>query len=230
MIAERPERGRMSPIYSRGMACAICGTRRPRRFCPGVRGDICTVCCGTEREVTVACPLDCEFLVAAREFEKLVPVDPGRISSRDIRVTEELLDKNEALVAFLGHSVAAGAMATPSAVDSDVREALESLVRTYRTLENGVFYETLPPNPLASSIHRKVQEDVAQFRRYETRQTGMSKTRDADVLACLVFFERMAWQHNNGRRNGRAFLSALAGFYGGDGSPEPSSQSPLILP
>ena len=47
------------------MLCAICGVRKARRFCPGVRGNICTLCCGTEREVTVDCPLDCEYLQEA---------------------------------------------------------------------------------------------------------------------------------------------------------------------
>ena len=41
--------------------------RRPKRFCPGVRGDICTICCGTEREITVDCPLDCVYLREAHQ-------------------------------------------------------------------------------------------------------------------------------------------------------------------
>ena len=57
------------------MPCAICQIRRPRRFCPGVRGDICSLCCGTEREVTVNCPLDCEYLQEARKHEKLSEFD-----------------------------------------------------------------------------------------------------------------------------------------------------------
>ena len=48
------------------MKCRICDTRKPRRYCPGVTGDICSICCGNEREVTVDCPLDCPFLVEAR--------------------------------------------------------------------------------------------------------------------------------------------------------------------
>ena len=59
------------------MACALCETRRPRRFCPGVRGDICTLCCGSEREVSVACPLDCEYLREAHKHEKPVPNAKG---------------------------------------------------------------------------------------------------------------------------------------------------------
>src|SRR5215475_1096125 len=117
------------------MACAICKVRRPRRFCPGVRGDICTICCGTEREVTVSCPLDCEFLVESRVHEKPHDVDPAQIPNRDIRVTEEFLESNEALLIFLGQSLAAAAFATDGAVDADARDALDSLIRTYRTMQ-----------------------------------------------------------------------------------------------
>jgi len=37
----------------------------------------------------------------------------------------------------------------------------------------------------------------------------MTKTRDADVLGLLVFLQRFGLNTDNGRRQGRAFLSAL---------------------
>src|SRR5215212_6262711 len=76
-----------SNFYTKGMACAICETRRPRRFCPGVRGDICSVCCGTEREVTVDCPFECEYLQQSRHHEKPAPLDSPALPNQDIRVT-----------------------------------------------------------------------------------------------------------------------------------------------
>src|SRR5215831_15514772 len=106
------------------MACAICETRRPRRFCPGVRGDICTVCCGTEREVTVECPLDCEYLQEARRRDKPQTPDKSQIPDLDIKVSERFLEDHEPLLAFLGKAVADAALSTPGAIDFDVREAL----------------------------------------------------------------------------------------------------------
>ena len=132
------------------MTCAICRERRGRRFCPGVRGDICTLCCGTEREVTVDCPLDCEFLHQARRHDKPVTLDPERIPNRDIRVTNAVLDEHPQLLSFLGRTLLRAAMSTAGSVDLDVRDALEALVRTYRTLESGVYYETVPSNLLAA--------------------------------------------------------------------------------
>jgi hypothetical protein len=194
-----------------------------------VHGDICSICCGTEREVTVACPLDCEYLKVARKHDKPVAIDPQQIPNRDIRVTEQMLEQNEVLVGFLGTVLVRAELDTPGAADADMREALGALVRTYRTLQSGVYYESLPTNPLAARIYEMVQRESAGFRRHET-ETGMSRTRDSDVLACLVFFERLELEYNNGRSKGRAFVSALMEFYGGGLSPSSPAGSSLIVP
>ena len=73
------------------MTCAICETRRPRRACPGVNGDICAICCGTEREVTVSCPLDCEYLQEARRREPARDSVPEELPNSDVQVTERLI-------------------------------------------------------------------------------------------------------------------------------------------
>jgi hypothetical protein len=190
------------------MSCAICRTRRPRRSCPGVHGDICAICCGEEREVTVDCPFDCEYLQVARKHEPVAEIDPATMGNPDIRVTEESLEANSLLMLAIGGILLAAAVQT-RAVDSDVREALASLIQTYRTLQRGVIYESLPTNPLAANLCREVQEMVADFRQEETRRLGMTKTRDLDVLRGLVFFERLALDRNNGRVRGRAFLDVL---------------------
>jgi hypothetical protein len=211
------------------MACAICETRRPKRFCPGVRGDICSICCGTEREVTVDCPLDCEYLQEARRREKPAPLEELAIPNRDIRVTETFLRDNEPLLVFAGQTLA-GASFESGAVDFDVREALDALIRTYRTLQSGVYYESLPANLMAANVYRAVQNALGEFRKQEQQNLGISKTRDADVLGVLVFLQRIELDRNNGRRRGRAFLDGLRGFYSdAPESPEPAPSS-LILP
>src|SRR6185436_13590579 len=98
---------------------------------------------------------------------------------------------------------------TSGAVDNDVREALEALIRTYRTLASGVYYESVPANPLAASIFRGTQNAVATFREREQQELGMSRTRDADILGILVFLQRIEYDRNNGRTRGRAFLHSL---------------------
>src|SRR5215472_11837012 len=125
------------------MACAICEIRRPKRFCPGVRGELCTICCVTEREVSVHCPLDCVYLQDARQHDKIPDVDPDKFPNQDIKVTDEFLHENEELLVFLGRSLTSAALAA-DVVDSDIREALDALIRTYRTLESGIYFDTRP--------------------------------------------------------------------------------------
>ncbi len=214
------------------MPCAICRTRKPRRFCPGVNGDICTLCCGQEREVTVDCPFDCPFLQEARKHEHTGPVDPNQFPNQDIRVTEEFLGEHESLLVSAMSSLMLAAFDTPGAVDRDVRDALDALIRTQRTLQSGVYYETRPDNALANHICTETQTGLEEFRKKESEEFGMAHTRDADMLGVLVFLQRLALDRDNGRPRGRAFLDSLRGFLGeAEGAaPQGPSASSLILP
>ena len=97
-----------------------------------------------------------------------------------------------------------------------MREALEALIRTYRTLQSGVYYETRPQNPLAGAIYSAMQNAVAELRRMEQEGRGVAHTRDAQVLGLLVFLQRLELDRNNGRRLGRAFIDFLRSFFAPD--------------
>jgi hypothetical protein len=210
------------------MVCAICEIRRPKRFCPGVRGEICSLCCGAEREVSVHCPLDCAYLQDARKHDKTPPINPDTFPNQDVRITDDFLQENEDLLVFLGRAVMA-AVREIDAIDNDVREALEALIRTYRTLQSGVYYETRPQNPLAGAVYNAVQNAVVEFRRLEQEGPGVTHTRDAQVLGLLVFLQRLELDRNNGRRLGRAFIDFLRTFFAPDAAQEPATSS-LIVP
>jgi hypothetical protein len=212
------------------MSCAICEIRRPRRYCPGVNGDICTICCGTEREVTVSCPFDCQYLQEARKHDRPAPLDEEQIPNREIRISEEFIEEHEALLSAAGQALIHAALATPGAVDFDIRDALTALIRTYRTLESGLYYESLPENALAAQIFRHLQEALAAFRREESESLGLPRTRDADVLAIGVFLQRLELDRNNGRRRGRAFVDLLSRAYAGVEEPSEPPGSSLIVP
>lgn len=215
------------------MKCAICGIRKPRRFCPGVRADICTICCGTEREQTVDCPLECEYLHEAHEHERVPEVDFSQVPNNDFRITEDFLKENEMPLFFLGAAAFEGAIQSRSATDYDAREALEALVRSYKALDTGLVYETKPVNPYAAAIYEMVQSRVAEVRKLEAEgQPGAFRLRDSIVLGVLVFLQRLEFTNNNGRKRSRAFLDVLRKFYADQvkqvaDSPEPDA--PLII-
>jgi hypothetical protein len=208
------------------MKCRICETRKPRRYCPGVSGDICSICCGAEREVSVNCPLDCVYLAEARLHEKPPELNPEEIPNRDIPVSEEFLREHEPLLIFLGAKLLEASLATAGAVDPDVREALESLIRTYRTLQSGLYYETRPSNLIAAAIHQKIQESVETLRK-ELTEKGATNLRDAEVLGTLVFLQRLELAHSNGRPRGRAFISYMHSHF--PHNTETSPEAPSLI-
>jgi hypothetical protein len=194
------------------MKCKICGTRKARRYCPGVAGDICSICCGTEREVTVSCPLECPYLIDARVHEKTRETTEREMVHPDVRVTEEFLRDTEPLLIFLGATLLEASLGTPGIVDSDVRSALDALIRTYRTLQSGLYYETRPDNLLAAGIVQKTQEAIEKLRK-ELSDKGSRPIRDAEILGMLVFLDRVATHQDNGRPRGRAFIDYLRGIF-----------------
>lgn len=159
------------------------------------------------------CPLDCVYLREAHQHEKIEPADPHSFPNQDIRVTEEFLRDHESLLLFLARTLLDAALATSGAVDYDVRAALDALVRTYRTLQSGVYYETRPDNLLAANICRLVQTGIEEFRKQEQEKAGMIQTRDSDILGLLVFLQRLELDNNNGRKRGRAYMDFLTGFF-----------------
>jgi len=152
--------------------------------------------------------------------------------NRDIRVSEEFLEEHEPLLVGAIGALMLAAFDTPGAVDSDVREALDALIRTERTLQSGVYYETRPDNALANQVFSGTQKGLEEFRKKEREELGMSRTRDGDVLTVLVFLQRFALDRNNGRPRGRAFLDSLRGFLGeAEGAAQPTPRtSSLIVP
>ena len=193
---------------SETILCKLCGKRRARRRCPAVHGDICTICCGTEREVSLSCPLECEFLQEAHRREKPILVDEKELSDPDVPVTEEFLRDHEELLLFCMVSLVHAALRTASATDADALEALEALIKTYRTAESGLLYETRPVNTIAASVQRALSESLADYQKVRAERESLH-FRNAEILAVLVFLRRMGQQNQNGRPRGRMYLDLL---------------------
>jgi hypothetical protein len=194
------------------VSCKICERKRAKRHCPGVGGDICPACCGAERENTVDCPLDCEYLQEARLHDRPAAITADDFPNQDIKLSEDFIRQQEHLVTGLAQSLAR-VMETRKAVDSDAREGLDALIRTYRTRESGLIYETRPPNPYAADVQEELKKAIEALHARLTETSGMHTIRDADVLGTLVFLQRLELQHNNGRRRGRAFFDFLRTYF-----------------
>jgi hypothetical protein len=129
-----------------------------------------------------------------------------------VRLPEDFIREHEQLIGWLSAALARS-LDKERAVDFDAREALEAMIRTYRTLESGLIYETKPQNPYAAAIQEALQKSIEELRAEMAKETGMHSLRDAEILGALVFLQRLELQHNNGRKRGRAFTDFLRGFF-----------------
>lgn len=162
--------------------------------------------------MTVSCPLECEYLQEARIREKTPIADPDELPNKDIRISDQFLTEHEPLLLLLSISLANSALASKATIDYDVREALAALAQTYRTLQSGLYYESKPTNPMAAHVYEDIQDKIAMFRK-RLEDNNARTLRDAEILGVLVFLQRMEFQHNNGRRKGRAFIDFLRGYF-----------------
>jgi hypothetical protein len=189
--------------------CRVCHTRRPKRHCPGIGGEICPLCCGEQREVNISCPLDCPYLEEARLRERPLELDRNTLPNKDIRLTEEFLQDHQELVLFCSFTLADGALRTAGATDVDVLAALEALIKTHRTLESGLVYETKAEDRVAAAVQDHFERSLADFQKQRSSKEGLAPFRNAEILGTLVFLERSALTQRNGRPRGRAFIDFL---------------------
>src|SRR5207248_7319135 len=123
-------------IRSKQLACSICETRKEKRFCPAVHGQICPQCCGEQREVTLDCPRDCVYLQQARQHERpraMAEIDQSDLFP-EVDIGEQFLYQQEHLILGLSYALAGSARADGSIHDSDCITALTRLARSYETL------------------------------------------------------------------------------------------------
>lgn len=208
--------------------CAICHKRKGKRDCPGVRGTICTICCGTEREVSVDCPLDCPYLREARRYEAERSVPPPQIPFPDVEVGDGFLAENEQFIGQMGYRLLRYAVENPRTTDNDLQAALEKMIRTYETLASGIYYESLPEEASQIGVFRDVKSFLEEYQKKEQRRGSVVLLKESDVIRALVFLSRLAAVRSNRRPRGRAFIDFLRQSY-----PEAASlkeESRLILP
>lgn len=194
------------------MSCAICETRKEKRFCLAIHSRICPQCCGEQREVTLDCPSDCIYLQQARQHEK--PREAADLKDANlflqVDVVDQFIYEQEHLLLGLTFALAKAARANPTLNDRDLIAALTSMATSYETLVNsGLHYESPVTSLGQQAVADEVQKMVKEYREAEQKHLGYSRLRDSDVLRALVFLLRMAHGRTSGRPKSRAFLDFL---------------------
>lgn len=209
------------------MSCVICEIRKEKRFCPAVHGRICPQCCGEQREVTLDCPLDCPYLIQAREHEKprsADQIDPAALFLQ-IEVSDQFMYQQEHLLMGLTYALAKAARGDRSLQDQDLIAALTVLAKSYeRRVNSGLHYE----QPLTSDAQRRaaneVETMVREYREAQQKHMGYSSLRDSEVLNALVFLVRLAHGRTSGRPKSRAFVEFLFAQF------PPEKESAVLTP
>jgi hypothetical protein len=190
--------------------CPICEKRKAARFCPAKGEKICAVCCGTEREVTIDCPSDCSYLVAAHRYEdghhRSLPADTPLL---DEKIPQDIVYTHQQLMAALAFSIAKFCAVQPAAVDTDVLAAIQALAQTYKTLSSGIIYEKPPVAPLPRELYAALISLISELKKQQAERPGSAALKDMELFYLWVFLYRMGLLRTNGRPRSRRFIEFL---------------------
>jgi hypothetical protein len=191
--------------------CPICNKRRAERYCPAKGEKICAIDCGTEREVSIDCPVDCAYLVAAHRWEQShpKPLAEGDVPFPDVSFGSDLIHTRQALLSGVGYTVLKYAAGQRSLTDSDVFAAVQALAETRRTLLSGIYYEKLPENPVAAGLYAELAKFIDEEKKHTAEHPEFPELKDTEIFHILVFFVRFGRMRSNGRPRSRAFLEFL---------------------
>lgn len=190
------------------MKCPLCDSRKAKRFCPEKAGLICSVCCGTKREVEIDCPSDCVYLHAGREYES------GKLArtALPLRRTERLwepsfLRANYPLMMGLSQVISAVRRRSSELADSDVQAVFDSLLQTFNTLDKGIYYDSTPERLIQKELYLALKQFLEGPA--ESRLVSESRPTTRQILDALQFMKELSAEITLPRPKSRAFLDHL---------------------
>jgi hypothetical protein len=196
------------------LSCPICEKRKEGRFCPAKAEKICAVCCGTEREVTIDCPVDCGYLAAAHRYEdehkRFIPADTPFLAER---IPEGTLHLHQPLMAALAFTTAKACMSQQTATDPDVLSALSALAGSYKTLISGIYYEKIPDIPVQREIYSALKALLDDLKQKQAAAGTLETLKNQDIFFVVVFLFRMGLVRSNGRPRSRRYIEFLRGQF-----------------
>jgi hypothetical protein len=198
------------------VSCPICEKRKAERFCPAKGEKICAVCCGKEREVSIDCPQDCTYLVAAHRYEdehqRSLPADTPLL---DVKVSQDVIYAHQNVLSGMAFTAAKFSAAHPATTDSDVLDVLQTLAETYKTLGSGIYYEKPPDAALPRELYSALAAFLNEAKQNVAEGAGSSAfasaspVKDSEIFSLLVFLYRMGLLRTNGRPRARRYVEFL---------------------
>jgi hypothetical protein len=198
------------------VSCPICEKRKAERFCPAKGEKICAVCCGKEREVSIDCPPDCSYLVAAHRYEDEHQRSlPAGTPLLDVKVSQDVIYAHQNVLSGIAFTAAKFSAAHPATADPDVLAALQALAETYQTLGSGIYYEKPPEAILPRELYSALAAFLNEAKQIASEGAGSNAfasaapVKDSEVFSLLVFLYRMGLLRTNGRPRARRYVEFL---------------------
>jgi hypothetical protein len=211
------------------LICPICQKRKAKRLCPARAESICTICCGTEREVTIDCPSDCAYLIDSREHDTTRrEIDWSKLPFADTRIPISFAEAHGPLLLALDYGICRFARGDRSTVDADVLAAVQALAESYRTLSSGIYYEQPPNHARQRGIYAALKAAIEDFRKEEAKRATVTTTRDNEIRDALIFICQLGATSTNGRPLGRAYLDLLRSQFPEEEFQKPASNIVLL--
>jgi hypothetical protein len=183
-----------------------------KRLCPARAESICSICCGTEREVTIDCPSDCVHLVASREYDLTrLEIDWAKVPFAEVKFQRSFAETQGPLLAEFDYAICQFAADHRELVDADVLGAVQTVAETYRTQASGIIYEKPLDYPLQRALYSHLKTAVTGFREKLAQGAGIATAtvRDSEVRDALIFLTQLCAVHMNERPKGRAYLDLI---------------------
>jgi len=208
------------------MRCSLCQKRPAKRSCPALRQDICSVCCGTKRQVEIACTPDCVFLETAHRHPAAVvrrqlDRDVGALMTTLGSVSEQQLQ-----LFFILQSVVLRHKPTGLArlVDADLALAVGALATSLETASKGLIYDEATTSIVAEGLRRELKPVIE-----EITNSGGSRA-EREVAAVLRGIERGAKHQAAGADDSETgYLERVARVIQQSPHPVPPPASGLIV-
>ena len=189
--------------------CPLCSERAGKRYCPAKDQRICTVCCGTKREVEIDCPSSCTYLKASRSYESEKPIPDPEVAAKVRQLDAGFLEEFRPLLDLLMLAIAEERQGSPWLVDNDVIEVLKALKTTLNTLASGIYYESLPEGLIREALFRRLKEIFDQLMQIDpTAERRILKVSEATNV--IDFMTIVAQVNSSVRPKSRRYLDWVA--------------------
>lgn len=176
---------------------------------------ICAIDCGTGREVTIDCPSDCTYLVAAHRWEQdhPKPLAENELPFPDVSVPPDLIHTRQPSLAGIGYASLVYIREHPTLTDADVLAAAEAMAETRRTLLSGIYYEKPPANPIAAGLYEAFAKFIDDEKKRVEEHPEIPPLKESEIFQLFVFFLRFGRLRSNGRPKTRGFIEFLRAQY-----------------